>query len=155
MKPLCVSQSAMKLADESTTQSKDKPTTKPTLEDVCTGFESRRRRKRRGSRIPKCFWAAAAEVCVDQPLFQVSRALGLNYTELKRRVAGTRSAPDTQQSRQRGFVELSLSGVEAQPILYSIEIESPKGSKLKMSFAGNCRDLDAVELAKVFWSAVQ
>jgi hypothetical protein len=47
-------------------------------------------------------------------------------------------------------VELSL-GLEAQPVLCSIELESARGDKVKMSFACKCRDFDPVELAKVFW----
>jgi hypothetical protein len=155
MKSVPVSQSAMKPADKLATQAGDKPTPRPTLEDVRTRFETWRRGKKPRSRIPKSLWAAAVEICIEQPIYQVSRALGLNYTELKRRVAQTKSASDTQRSSDRGFVELSLLGLETQPVLCSIELESPRGSKLKMSFAGKCRDLDPLELAKLFWGAGQ
>jgi len=92
---------------------------------------------------------------VEHPIYQVSRALRLNYTELKRRVRRTKSASDTQHlSLDRNFVELSL-GLEAQPVLCSIDLESAKGDKVKMSFAGKCRDLYPLELARLFWAAAQ
>lgn len=154
MKPLSVSQPAMKLADKSAMQPADKFITKPSLEEVRTRFETWRRSKKPRSHIPKSLWAAAVEACIDQPIYHVSRALGLNYTELKRRVARTKSACDTQHSSERDFITLSL-GLDSQPVLCSIELESPKGNKVKMSFAGKCRDLDPLELAKLFWSAGQ
>jgi hypothetical protein len=156
MKCLCVCQPTIQTADKSATHLQNKPATSPTLEEVRKRFETWRRGKKPRSHIPKSLWAAAVEVCIDQPIYQVSRALGLNYTELKRRVAQTKRVcdTDTQQGPKRKFVELALE-VEAQPVLCCIELESPRGSKVKMSFAGNCRDLDPMELAKLFWGAVQ
>ena len=164
MKGLSVSQPATQTADKSAiqsinksdTQRGDKPTARPTLEEVRTRFETWRRAKKPRSSIPKSLWAAAVEVCKEQPIYWVCRALRLNYTELKRRVAQTKSVSDThtQQGPKRNFVELSL-GLEAQPVLCSIEIESARGDKVKMSFAGKCRDLDPLELARFFWGAVQ
>jgi|GEM_PF-1041705 hypothetical protein len=162
MKRLSVSQPATQTADNSAiqsinksdTQRGDKPTASPTLEEVRTRFETWRRAKKPRSSIPKSLWAAAVEVCKEQPIYRVCRALRLNYTELKRRVARANSVSDTQHSSKRSFVELSL-GLEAHPVLCSIELESARGDKVKMSFAGKCRDLDPLELARFFWGAVQ
>jgi hypothetical protein len=155
MKPLSVFQPTIQMADKSVSHLENKPAISPSLEEVCTRFKTWRRAKKPCSSIPKCLWAAAVEVCKEQPIYRVSQALRLNYTELKRRVAQTKSVSDRQQGPKRNFVELSLPGMDARAVLYSIEIESVRGSKLKMSFAGKCRDLDPLELAKVFWSAVQ
>jgi len=162
MKRLSVSQAATQTANKSAIQSinksviqrGDEPTASPTLEEVRTRFETWRRAKKPRSSIPKSLWAAAVEVCKEQPIYRVCRALRLNYTELKRRVARANSVSDTQHSSKRSFVELSL-GLEAQPVLCSIELESARGDKVKMSFAGKCRDLDPLELARFFWGAVQ
>jgi hypothetical protein len=162
MKGLSVSQPATQTADKSAiqsinksdTQRGDKPTAGPTLEEVRTRFATWRRAKKPRSSIPKSLWAAAVEVCKEQPIYRVCRALRLNYTELKRRVARANSVSDTQHSSERSFVELSL-GLEAQPVLCSIELESARGDKVKMSFAGKCGDLDPLELARFFWGAVQ
>ena len=162
MKRLSVSQPATQTADKSAIQSinksdpqrGDKPTASPTLKEARTRFETWRRAKKPRSSIPKSLWAAAVEVCKEQPIYRVCRALRLNYTELKRRVTRANSVSDTQHSSKRSFVELSL-GLEAQPVLCSIELESARGDKVKMSFAGKCRDLDPLELARFFWGAVQ
>jgi hypothetical protein len=152
---LSLSQPAIQSINKSDTQRGDKPTVSPTLEEVRTRFESWRRGKKPHSRIPKSLWAAAVEVCMGYPIYQVSRSLRLNYSELKRRAARANNGSDTQHpSLARNFVELSL-GLESQPVLCSIELESPNGDKVKMSFAGKCRDLDPLELAKFFWAAVQ
>jgi hypothetical protein len=154
MKRVPVAQFCPQTADKSATHLQNKPATSPTLEEVRKRFETWRRGKKPHSRIPKSLWSAAAAVCIEQPIYRVSQALRLNYSELKRRVAQTKSVSDTHQGQKRNFVELCL-GVEAQPVLCSIELESPRGSKVKMSFAGKCRDLDPMELAKLFWGAVQ
>lgn len=125
------------------------PTGKLTLKEVHSRFESWRKGKKRGSRIPKRLWSAAVEVCTVHSVNQVSRALGLNHTELKRRVVETEGSAD-RQSCLEGFVELS-PGFGAQPVLCGVELESATGGKLKMTFAVKCRDFDPLELAKLFW----
>ena len=128
-----------------------RPATKPPLEDVRHRFETWREGKKQGSRIPKSLWAAAVEICTEQhKVYQVSRALGLDYNELRRRVAGTKRGADDPVVSGPEFVELSL-GLESQPVLCSVEMESAAGGKLKMTFSGKCRDFDPMELAKVFW----
>lgn len=126
------------------------PTTKLTLGEVRNRFESWRKGKKRGSRIPKRLWSAAVEVCAVHSVNQVSRALGLNHTALKRRVGDTEGSADRQSGSGRDFVELSL-GLGAQPVLCGVELESAAGGKLKMTFAGKCRDFDPLELARAFW----
>jgi len=125
------------------------PAPRPTLEEVSHRFETWRRGKKLGSRIPKCLWQAAVEICAEHRVFQVSKALGLNYNDLKRRVAGTGQTEKRSIHAKTDFVELSM-GLRAQPVLYSVEIESEAYGKLKMSFS---RDFDPVELARVFFGA--
>jgi hypothetical protein len=126
------------------------PTKKPTLREVRSRFETWRRGKKRGSRIPKDLWAAAVKVCTGQSINQVSRALGLNHTELKRRVRGTERRADGQVFSGTKFLELPL-GLETDPIVCSLELERTGGDKLKMSLSCKCRDFDPLELARVFW----
>jgi hypothetical protein len=124
-------------------------TSKPTLEDVRHRFETWREGKKHGSRIPKCLWAAAVEVCSEHRVAEVSRALGLNYNELKGRLSGRALSAEKQIVSGPEFLELSL-GLEAPPVLCSVEIENAAGGKLKMTFSGKCRDFDPMELARVF-----
>lgn len=127
------------------------PTPKPTLTEVCNRFETWRKSKRRGSRIPKSLWAAAVEVCKEHKVYQVSQTLGLNYTELKRRAMETAASKDKPVFSGREFVEVCL-GPEDPPGLCSVEMENAAGGKLKMTFSGKCRGFDPMELARVFWS---
>ena len=127
------------------------PSTKLTLEEACNRFETWRKGKKRGSRIPKSLWAAAVTVCADHTVCQVSKALRLDYSELKRRVAATtRMGADHQVVSGAEFVEVCL-GAEDPAGLCSVEMENAAGGKLKMTFSGKCRDFDPMELARVFW----
>jgi len=42
--------------------------------------------KKTGSRIPKAFWEVAIQSCKSDSVLHVSKALQLNYNELKKRV---------------------------------------------------------------------
>lgn len=125
------------------------PTTKLTLEEVHKRFETWRKGKQPRSRIPETLWSAAVEDCSVHSVNRVCRALGLNHTELKRRVAESEGSAD-RRGCVDGFVELS-AGFGAPPVLYGVEMESATGGKLKMTFSGKCRDFDPLELARAFW----
>jgi hypothetical protein len=125
------------------------PTPRPTLEEVSHRFETWRRGKKAGSRIPKCLWKAAVEVCAEHRTWQVSKVLGLSYNDLKRRVAGTGQTEKMPTPSKADFVEVSM-GLGTRPVLCSVEIESEAYGKLKMSFS---RDFDPVELTRVFFGA--
>jgi hypothetical protein len=131
------------------TKTASNPASGPTLKEVSHRFETWRRGKKPGSRIPKCLWKAAVEVCAEHRVFQVSKALGLNYNDLKRRVAGMGQMEKMPTPAKGDFVEVSM-GLRTQPVLCSVEIESEGWGKLKMSFS---RDFDPVELARVFFGA--
>jgi hypothetical protein len=126
------------------------PTKKPSLREVRKRFETWRRGKKRGSRIPKDLWAAAVEICAEQSVNQVSRGLGLNHTELKRRVAGTERSVDGQSLSGTDFLELPLR-LGTDPVVYSVEFERTGGDKLKMTLSCKCREFDPLELARVFF----
>jgi len=141
MEQLSVLKSAAKTADN--------PTSRPTLEEVSRRFETWRRGKKGGSRIPKCLWEAAVEVCAEHRVWQVSKVLGLSYNDLKRRVVGVGQMEKILTPEKADFVELSM-GLRTLPLLCSVEIESAAYGKLKMSFSG---DFDPVEMARVFFGA--
>ena len=69
------------------------PTVRPTLEVVRNQFETWRKRRRCRSRIPESLWQAAVRLCREHSVFEVSRALRLNYNGLKNRVP---KAPEGQ-----------------------------------------------------------
>jgi hypothetical protein len=134
---------ALKPATNTTNNS----TARPTLEEVSRRFETWRRGRKHGSRIPNCLWKAAVEACAAHRVWQVSKVLGLSYNDLKRRVVGTGQIEKMPTPAKADFVEVSM-GLRTLPVLCSVEIESAAYGKLKMSFA---RDFDPVELARVFF----
>jgi hypothetical protein len=127
------------------------PTVRHPLEVVLTQFEAWRKSRRCRTRIPEVLWKAAADLCREHSILEVSRALRLNYNDLRNRVQSNRDRgvaigrePDV------GFVKLDLGA----PIISSgclVEREAANGSKMRMSFRGVLRDVDPVELSRAFW----
>jgi hypothetical protein len=123
------------------------PATKqPTLQEVHARFETWRKGKKPGSRIPKCLWKAALETCEAHSICEVSRTLGLNYTELKRRFAAGKPHAQTSPTK---FVELPLP---TPPSTCVVELSNASGATMKMTFQGQSPHLDPVGMMRAFWS---
>jgi len=126
-------------------------TVKPTLEVVRNQFETWRKRRPCRGQIPETLWQAAVELCKERSIFEVSRALRLNYNGLKNRVLRARErSPAVGQRPDVGFVRLDL-GAPIAPSECLVEMEAPNGTKMRMSFRGAPRDFDPVELSRAFW----
>jgi hypothetical protein len=127
------------------------PTVRPTIEIVRHQFEAWRKRRRCRGRIPEALWQAAADLCREHSIFEVSRSLRLNYNGLKNRVPKARDMGLTVgQHSDLGFVKLDL-GTPIMPSECLVEMEAPNGGKMRMSFRGAPRDFDLVELSRAFW----
>jgi len=127
------------------------PAVRPTLEIVRNQFETWRKRRRCRSRIPESLWEAAIGLCQEHSLCEVSRTLRLNYHGLRNRVTRARDRIVSVGQRPDGdFVRLDLGG-PVTPSECLVEMESPDGARMRMSFKGGLRDFDAVELGRVFW----
>jgi hypothetical protein len=123
----------------------------PSLEAIrCQFKEWRETRRNRRERIPEELWSAAVELRKQYPVNQISRALRLNFTDLKKRIL----EQDTHFSKREklssdNFIELNWeSGFTSSECV--IEMEDTSGSKMRMSFKGNS-NLDLLELGKAFW----
>ena len=127
------------------------PAIRSTLESVGHQFGAWRKRRRCRGQIPEALWQAAVELCRDHSIFEVSRALRLNYNGLKNRVPKARDmGRAVGQRSDLNFVKLDWGA----PITLSeclVEMETPNGSKMRMSFRGIMRDFDSVELSRAFW----
>ena len=121
----------------------------PTLEEVRCRFETRRSRKKGGSPIPNALWQAALEQCRTHSILEVSRALRLNYNDLKNRFQGHKKMSLSSNSGCVEFVELGFEGV-AKAAQCVVEMEAANGAKLRMHFLGQQRGIDPVALASVF-----
>ena len=128
------------------------PSVRHPFEVVRNQFEAWRKRRRCRSRIPEDLWEAAADLCREHSLCEVSEGLGLNYSDLKRRVQRNRDRGlAVGQHPDLGFVRLDL-GAPTMPSECLVEMEAPNGSRMRMSFKGIPNDFDPVELGRVFWS---
>jgi len=118
------------------------------LDKALTRFEAWRRNRKHRTPIPQSLWAAAIEACRCVSIHQVSRALRLNYNDLKARVAcssGRQSSPEP--AVPEGFVELVAS---QSPLRCTVEIENGAGATMKMTFEGDCPRWDPTALASAF-----
>jgi len=127
------------------------PTVRHTLEVVRNQFEVWRKRRRCRTRIPGALWQAAADLCREHSICEVSRSLRLNYNGLKNRVTRARGrSPAVGQGSDLNFVRLDL-GAPITPSECLVEMETPNGAKMRMSFKGASREFDPVELSRAFW----
>jgi len=128
------------------------PTIRPTLDAVRHQFETWRKRRGYRSRIPESLWQAAAGLCEEHSICEVSRILRLNYSRLKNHVPKVTRRIDlaTGQHPELGFVRLDL-GSPMTPSECLVEMESSTGARMRMSFKGAARGFDPAELSRVFW----
>ena len=115
----------------------------PTFEQVRERLERWRKIKKHREPIPKDIWQDATELAKKHSIYKVSKALSLNYINLKTRVYGTSKQPGNKKTP---FIEIN------QPILMPemvLELENKKGSRLKISFKGRI-DFDPMDFARTF-----
>ena len=105
-----------------------------------------RRRQSGRPRLPQALWNAAVDLARTQGASLVCRTLGLDYTKLRQRLAGTASPP----MRPTTFVEVTgeaLSG--AGPGESCVELWDGTGARMTFRVRS---DLDTlVALAQSFW----
>lgn len=108
-------------------------------------FESWRKSRPVGQRIPEKLWKAAARVAAEHGVNRTARALNLDYYSLKQRVDDTslRTAPR--------FVELPSSPMSTMNACV-IELEDAHGSRMRFELNGPSTP-DVLELSRSFWSA--
>lgn len=116
-------------------------TAKFSLEEVRGRLESFRE-ERTGRRIPEELWDAAARLCEHHSVNRVSKALGLNYMDLRKRVKVAEPKPRTAPSP--GFLELDLKDLSGAKCL--VEMEATDGAKLRIEGAA-----DLLEIVRLFW----
>lgn len=119
----------------------------PSLEAVNELIEAWRRDRKKRRPMPEELWEAAASLSEKYSLHQISKALGLNHTTLKKRVHPDR-AP-VQKEQIPTFIEL---GMQPVPMIAEciIEMEDGAGAKMRMQFRGKT-DFNLLELGKAFW----
>ncbi|MCP4238136.1 MAG: hypothetical protein GY927_00620 [bacterium] len=127
---------------------KNYSTPHPTISEVKEQFKTWRRTRKSPRPIPAELWAAAVSLTANYSIRQISKALVVDYSALKKRVlikkkdsAASMSPPD--------FIELNLEPATAASECV-VEMQDILGAKMRMHFRGKT-DFDLLELAKVFW----
>ncbi len=120
---------------------------KPTLEKVQNQFRIWRKTRKKRTSIPRDLWQAAIELTQYHSINTVSKALGLSYTDLKKRIQESRTGvcPSPPMTT---FVELDLKEMISGRCI--VEMDTPGGARLKMDFMGTV-GIDLLKLAKAFW----
>jgi hypothetical protein len=92
-------------------------------------------------------WQAAVESCKGDSVLQVSRALRLNYNDLKERVDTAEEIVNPVANCDPDFVQLGF-GASILPSECTLELEASTGAKMKIGFKGA---VDALALCEAFW----
>lgn len=122
----------------------------PAVAQVRDRIEHWRRTRTVRRPMPAELWQAAVAVARKHGVFCVSRALRLNYNDLKKRLqTGARKG----QRSPSGFVELSPPVVAAAALPQGVVVEwtRARGDKMTIRLSG-AEQLDVVGLARAFWS---
>ena len=93
-------------------------------------FEHWRRTRPPHSRIPEALRTVALAAARTHGVYRTARTLRLNYTALKRRLAGADGA-----SAQPTFVELLPAARVGRPAC-TLELETARGTKLRIQLQG-------------------
>jgi hypothetical protein len=122
----------------------------PAMKQVQQQFEYWRRTRKKRCAIPGKLWRAAESLYPEHSLYHISKALRLNYLDLKGRIDGKQidSIPSTINAAE--FIELKLDS-PMQPSECFVEMEDSFGAKMRMHFKGGA-GLDLLELGRMFWS---
>ena len=124
----------------------DNFTIAPSLEQVQQRFESWRKRRKKRTRIPQNLWQAAVALSEEYSVRHLSKALGINYTALKEKVACAKSP----EERPSDILSTPFIELPAVPLLEStIEMIKSDGSVMRMHVKG-ADSSDLVELGNAF-----
>jgi len=121
---------------------------KPTVEQVRDQFEQWRNTREKRTDIPTELWQAAISLAKHTSVYQISKALRLNYTDLKHRVEAQGGSALRAAVNGSAFIELGVGQVPAAAECI-VEMEDKEGLKMKMCFKGEI-GFDLLELGKAF-----
>ncbi|MBC8457736.1 MAG: hypothetical protein H8D67_07065 [Deltaproteobacteria bacterium] len=121
----------------------------PTLKEVQEQFETWRKTREKRTAIPDTLWEAAVSLSPRYSLYQISKALRLNYNDLKCRLETSQPILPLSSEEDHAFIDLGLK-VPMLPAECSVEMEGQNGGKMRIYFKGEA-GLDLLELITVFW----
>jgi hypothetical protein len=127
------------------------PATDP-LSQLAARMEAWRNDPKKSKRIPQELWQAAVGLSKEYTINQISKALRLSYTDLKKRVMAQNkeTLPVTKTQPDMKFIELGVEPSSSTPECI-VEMEDGNGGKMRIHLCGQT-DLDFYELSRAFWS---
>ncbi len=121
----------------------------PALAEVQSRFVDWRKNKKHQRRIPEDLWTAAVLLSQEHSLCNISTALSLSYSDLKKRVESHKAPHTTGTRPSLDFIPIDISSTH--PAECIVEMEHRNGNKMRMHFKGKA-DLDLQAFAESFWS---
>lgn len=120
-----------------------------TLQEVQEMFAEWRNRRGKKEPIPEYLWQAAKNLSKQFSITQISKALALNHTDLKKRIGEGVVLDDDQCFQSPAFIKIDMEAPRngSQCV---IEMEKPDGARLRMHFS-SAADTLFLELGKAFW----
>lgn len=132
-----------------------KPTVTPSvsadIKELHRRLQEWRGKRKHGSRIPEAFWISAAKLAKKHRPARVAHALGLDYTNLKQRLNAVNKPGTSKPEAKPAFIEM-LPYTAASHCECTIEIEHPRGAKMKLQLKG-VSTVDLATLSRALWSA--
>ena len=120
-----------------------------TMSAVQARFADWRKNKKNRRRIPEDLWEAAVLLNNEYTLNQISRALKLSYSDLKKRIKSHHQLLACKSTPSQDFISLDMPQMHSAECI--IEMEHNNGNKMRMHFKGKA-DLDLQSFAESFWS---
>jgi hypothetical protein len=94
-------------------------------------FRAWRRSRKGPSRIPDDLWELAVGAAREVGVNQASRALGLEYYALKKRVVASADGPALEPSQS--FVEFDSSAAPPFFTEWAVELENGRGARMRVA----------------------
>jgi hypothetical protein len=121
------------------------------LSDVRSQFESWRKSRKRGTRIPETLWQAAVEAAGECGVSKTAQALRLDYYALKKLVESPEEISDSEPAAGREFLEIPLFASAAECVLEMVDAE---GTRLRVELRGSAA-AHCQTLAHALWSVAR
>jgi len=112
-------------------------------------FDQWRKTRKGHGRIPERLWTSAVRLAGAYGLCRTARALGLDYNALKKRTNSADPHDSSSQETATAFVELVPPQGACLPECI-IELEHPRGAKMRIRLTGHQSTEVVTAVSKVF-----
>lgn len=121
----------------------------PSLVEVQEQFAAWRKIRKHRERIPKALWSAAVKLCEIHSIHKISRALRLNHSALRDRVADRQATQLPVATTSPKFFAIDMGQPPCTECI--IEMEHRNGNRMSMHLKGQV-NFDLQSFAESFWN---